>query len=288
MSASFEARKNSQATLITVVFATLMALLMFLWSWKIAEIIPDPPDEGILVELNIPDEPPPPPVRNVGGGGGGNDVEAPEKAGTAKPSPPDPGTEKDAKDVAEDPTEKESPPILKPDKPKPNAPTINENKAPVKTPPKVEPLPPAPPRPKATLGRTTTGSGQGGGVATTYDKSGGAGTGYGVGKGPGTGGGQGNGTGGGRGNGVGPQVMSGGRSIVGSYSFEGELDKATIYVEIKVSPDGIGQFLNFARGSSSTNSSYRTAIVSYLRRMKFNRTDHESTVVVRFNFRVNG
>lgn len=287
MSASFEARKNSQATLITVVFATLMALLMFLWSWKIAEIIPDPPDEGILVELNIPDEPPPP-VRNVGGGGGGNDVEAPEKAGTAKPSPPDPGTEKDAKDVAEDPTEKESPPILKPDKPKPNAPTINENKAPVKTPPKVDPLPPAPPRPKATLGRTTTGSGQGGGVATTYDKSGGAGTGYGVGKGPGTGGGQGNGTGGGRGNGVGPQVMSGGRSIVGSYSFEGELDKATIYVEIKVSPDGIGQFLNFARGSSSTNSSYRTAIVSYLRRMKFNRTDHESTVVVRFNFRVNG
>jgi hypothetical protein len=287
MSASFEARKNSQATLITAVFATALGLLMFLWSWKIAEIIPTPPDEGVLVELNIPEEPEPP-VRSIGGGGGGNDVEAPEKAGIAKPSPPDPGTEKDAKDVADDPTEKESPPILRPDKPKPNAPTINENKAPVKTPPKVDPAPPSPPRPKAVLGKTTTGSGQGGGVATTYDRAGGKGTGYGVGNGTGTGGGEGNGTGGGRGNGVGPQVTKGDRSIIGSYNFEGDLDKATIYVDIKVSPDGVGEFLQFARGSSSQNSSYRTAIVQYLRRMRFNKSDHESTVTVRFNFRVNG
>ena len=287
MSASFEARKNSQATMITVAFAALLGMLMFLWSWKIAEIIPTVPDEGVLVELNIPEEPEPP-VRSIGGGGGGNDVEAPEKAGIAKASPPDPGTEKDAKDVEDDPTEKESHPILKPAKPKPNAPTINENKAPVKTPPKVDPAPPSPPRPKATMGRTMTGTGQGGGVATTYDKAGGAGTGYGVGKGPGTGGGEGNGTGGGRGNGVGPMVTKGDRSIVGSYNFEGDLDKATIYVDIKVSPDGVGEFVQFARGSSSQNSSYRTAIVQYLRRMRFNKSDHESTVTVRFNFRVNG
>jgi hypothetical protein len=288
MSATFEARKNSQATLITVVFATLLGLLMFLWSWKIAEIIPIPPDQGILVELNIPEEPEPP-VRSSGGGGGGNLVEAPEKAGIAKESPPEPGTKDDAKDVAEDPTEKESPPILKPDIPKPNAPKINENKSPVKTPPKVDPLPPAPPKPKAVLGKTTTGNGNGGGVATTYDRAGGAGpNGYGVGKGPGTGGNEGNGSGGGRGNGVGPQVTKGDRSIVGSYNFEGDLDKATIYVEIKVSPDGVGEFLQFARGSSSQNSAYRTAIVQYLRRMRFNRSNHESTVTVRFNFKVNG
>jgi hypothetical protein len=290
MSATFEARKNSQATLITVVFATLLGLLMFLWSWKIAEIIPIPPDQGILVELNIPEEPlPPPPVRSSsGGGGGGNPVEAPENAGIAKESPPNPGTEEDAKDVEDDPKEKESPPILKPDYPKPNAPKINENKAPVKTPPKVDPLPPAPRQPKATLGKTTMGNGPGGGVATTYDRPGGSGTGTGIGKGSGSVGGSGTGTGGGRGSGVGPQVMSGGRSIIGSYSFEGDLDKATIYAEIKVSPDGVGEFQNFARGSSSTNSSYRTAIVQYLRRMRFNKTNSESTVVVRFNFRVNG
>lgn len=287
MSASFESRKNSQASLITAVFATALGLLMFLWSWKIAEIIPTPPDEGVLVELNIPEEPEPP-VRSIGGGGGGNDVEAPEKAGIAKASPPDPGTEKDAKDVEDDPTEKESPPILRPDKPKPNAPTINENKAPVKTPPKIDPAPPAPARPKATMGRTMTGSGQGGGVATTYDKAGGAGTGYGVGKGSGTGGGEGNGTGGGRGNGVGPQVTKGDRSIVGGYNFTGDLDKATIYVDVKVSPDGVGEFLQFARGSSSQSSAYRTEIIRYLRQMKFSRSDHESTVTVRFNFKVNG
>lgn len=287
MSASFEARKNSQATMITIGFAGLLLLVMFLWSWTIPVIIPPLPDQGIMVELNIPEEPEPP-VRSVGGGGGGNQVEAPEKAGTAKYSPPDPGTKDDAKDIEDDPTEKESPPILKPDVPKPTATKINENKAPVKTPPKVEPLPPAPPRPKATLGKTTTGEGKGGGVATTYDKPGGAGAGYGVGKGPGTGGGEGTGTGGGRGGGVGPQVTKGDRSIVGSYTFEGDLEKATIYADIKVSPDGVGEFLQFARGSSSQNSSYRTAITQYLRRMRFNRSDHESTVTVRFNFRVNG
>lgn len=287
MSASFEARKNSQATVITAIFAAAMVLLMFLWSWTIPLILPEPPDTGILVELNLPEEPPVP-VRSAGGGGGGNQVEAAGPAGTAPYSPPLPGTEQDAKDVAEDPTERESPPILKPDIPKATAKTINENKSPVKTPPKADPLPPAPPRPKAVLGRTTTGSGTGGGSATTYDRSGGTGTGYGVGTGPGTGGGAGTGTGGGRGGGVGPQVTKGDRSIVGSYAFEGDLDKATIYADIKVSPDGVGEFVQFARGSSSQNSSYRTAIVQYLRRMKFNKSDHESMVTVRFNFRVNG
>jgi hypothetical protein len=35
MSASFEARKNSRATMITVAFAGLMGLLMFYWTWTI-------------------------------------------------------------------------------------------------------------------------------------------------------------------------------------------------------------------------------------------------------------
>ena len=190
--------------------------------------------------------------------------------------------------MADDPTEKESPPILKPDVPKPKATTINENKSPVKTPPKIDPPPPAPPKPKAVLGKTTTGTGAGGGVATNYEKSGGNGTGNGVGNGSGSGGGSGTGSGGGRGSGIGPQVTRGDRSIVGSYAFEGDLDKATIFADIKVSADGVGQFVQFARGSSSQSSSYRAAIVEYLRRMRFNKSDHESTVTVKFNFRVNG
>jgi hypothetical protein len=251
-----------------------LVLLLFFWSWTLPLIIPQPPDTGILVELNLPEEPPVPVTR--GGGGGGNPVEASGPAGIAPYSPPVPGTENDAKDVEEDPTEKESPPILKPDVPKPKATTINENKSPVKTPPREDPLPPAPPKPKAVLGKTTTGSGAGGGAATTYDRAGGAGTGLGVGTGAGTGGGAGNGTGGGRGNGVGPQVTRGDRSIVGSYNFEGDLDKATIYADIKVSPDGIGEFVSFARGSTSQSSSYKSAIIQYLRKMKFNKPGIDS------------
>ena len=74
----------------------------------------------------------------------------------------------------------------------------------------------------------------------------------------GTGGGSGTGAGGGNGSGtgsgVGPRVTRGDRRIVSSYSFEGDLAKATIYADIKVSPDGVGTFENFARGSSSTSS----------------------------------
>lgn len=291
MSASFEARKNSQATMITVGFAGLLALLMFFWTWTIPIILPPVADPGIMVELNLPEEPPVVLKEAGGGGGGGNPVQAIEDKGTAS-APPQPGTEDDAKDIAEDETEKVSPPILKPDNPKPKATKINENKSVVKTEPKPNPLPPAPPKPKAVLGKTTTGNGRGGGSAEDYDRAGGSGTGNGVGNGSGTGGGSGTGNGGGNGSGsgsgVGPRVTRGDRRIVASYSFQGDLDKATIYADIKVSPDGIGTFENFARGSSSTSSTYRTAIIQYLRNIKFNKSDHESTVTVQFNFRVNG
>lgn len=288
MSASFEARKNTRAAMITAGFAGALLLLMLTWSWTIPVIAPPPPPDEMFVELNIEE---PPVALADGGGGGGNPVEASGPAGAAPYSPPDPGTQDDSKDVDDDPTEKTSPPILKPDKPKPSATKINENKSPITT-PKPVPQAPAAQKPKAVAGKTLTGSGQGGGAATTYDRAGGSGTGSGVGNGSGTGGGSGSGTGGGNGPGVGsgngPSVIKGDRRIVSAYAFEGDLDKATIYAEIKVSTDGTGQFVQFARGSSSSNSAYRSAIVQYLRRIKFNASDHESVVTVQFNFRVNG
>jgi len=290
MSASFEARKNSRATMITIAFAGLMGLLMFYWTWTIPIIVPPITDPGILVELNLPEEPEVF-AKQAGGGGGGNPVQAVGEKGTAH-APPQPGTNDDAKDIQEDETEKEAPPILKPVNPKPTATKINENKSIVKTEPKTEPLPPAPQKPKAVLGKTTGGNSNGGGAAEDYDRAGGKGNGNGVGKDDGNGGGSGTGTGGGNGSGNGPgngpKVTKGDRRIVASYSFQGDLDKATIYADVKVSPDGIGTFENFARGSSSTSSSYRTAIIQYLRNIKFNKSDHESTVTVQFNFRVNG
>ena len=291
MSASFEAKKNTQATMATIGFAGLLFLLMFFWTWTIPAIIPPPHDEGILVELNLPEEPPIEIKQAGGGGGGGNPVQAIGEKGTAS-APQLPGTLDDAKDIEEDPDEKVSPPILKPDNPKPDAKKINENKSVVKTPPKPDPEPPAPAKPKAVLGKTTTGTRTGGGAAEDYDRAGGTGTGSGVGNGSGSGGGSGTGAGGGHGSGVGsgvgPRVTRGDRRIVSSYSFEGDLARATILADIKVSKDGVGTFQNFARGSSSTSSAYRNAIVQYLRNIKFNKSDHESTVTVRFNFHVSG
>ena len=107
MSASFEARKNTRATMITAGFAALLLLLMFYWTWTIPAIIPPPIDQGIMVELNLPEEPPIQIKQSGGGGGGGNPVQAIGEKGTAS-APPQPGTEEDAKDIAEDEKEKTS------------------------------------------------------------------------------------------------------------------------------------------------------------------------------------
>ncbi|RYY54768.1 MAG: hypothetical protein EOO09_13110 [Chitinophagaceae bacterium] len=292
MTVNFESRKNTQATAITFGVALFLLALMFLLKWTVPVVEHPPAEQGILVDLNLPEEEPEPTVRATGGGGGGNPVQAAGPAGVAEPSPPQPGTDDDAKDVEEDPNEKETPPILKPDNPKPTATKINENKSPVKAEPKPDPKPPAPPTPKAVLGRTTTGSGKGGGAADDYDRSGGKGTGTGVGNGSGYGGGSGSGSGGGNGSGTGrgngPRVSSGDRSVVGSYSFTADLEKATVYAFVKVSPSGAGEFVGIAKGSTATSAAYKNEIVRYLRTMRFNKSDHESMVTVEFKFRVEG
>ena len=178
--------------MITIGFASGLALLMFFWTWTIPIIIPPIIDPGIMVELNLPDEPAVF-AKEAGGGGGGNPVRAIGEKGTAH-APPQPGTKDDAKDIEEDETEKSTPPILRPDNPKPTATKINENKSVVKTEPKPNPLPPAPPKPKAVLGKTTGGNSTGGGAAEDYDKAGGAGNGSGVGRDNGNGGGSGPGS----------------------------------------------------------------------------------------------
>ncbi|HRG81102.1 MAG TPA: hypothetical protein PLO99_01240, partial [Chitinophagaceae bacterium] len=122
-------------------------------------------------------------------------------------------------------------------------------------------------------------------------RAGGSGNGSGVGNGNGTGGGTGNGTGGGNGTGSGrgngPKVTRGDRKIVRYYSFEGELDKAVIYANVNVSPEGVGKFVSIAKGSTQTSSAYKEAIIQYLQNIKFDKADHESMLTVQFNFRVN-
>ena len=287
MSVSLESKKNEQrATAITAGFAAFMILLMFLIKWKLPEFEKPVQYAGIEVELNLPEEPE---TLAEGGGGGGNPVQAAGPAGIAPAVPPAPGENEPSKDVEEN-DDKETPPIVKPAVVKPNATKIT-NTSVVKTNPKPVVETPAPPRPKAVLGKTTTGTGKGGGAADDYERSGGTGNGHGVGNGNGTGGGTGNGIGGGNGTGSGsgngPKVTRGDRKIVRHYSFQGDLEKAVVYANVNVSPEGTGRFVSIAKGSSTTSNSYKEAIILYLQNIRFDKADHESMITVQFNFRVN-
>ena len=283
MSASLEAKQRSQAWMITGGFVGFMILLLLLLKWPLPKFEPMVQDTGIEVEINWPPEPETP---VNGGGGGGNPVQAAGSAGIASYVPPQPGTKDDSKDIDEDP-DKTAPAILKPDVVKPTATKINENKSVIKAEPKPIAETPAPKVPKAVLGKTTTGTGKGGGTVDDYDRAGGKGNGSGVGNGSGTGGGNGGGNGTGTGSGSGPKVTRGDRKIVRYYSFEGDLEKAVVYANISVSPDGIGKYISIAKGSSNSSNAYKTAIMQYLQNIKFDKADHESMLTVQFNFRVN-
>ncbi|HEV7782944.1 MAG TPA: hypothetical protein VGO58_16830 [Chitinophagaceae bacterium] len=281
-----EKRHKTQAYMITGGFVGLMLLLMFLLKWTTPLYEQLAQESGIDVEITLPPDPPEPPQSSneESGGGGGNQVQAAGAAGVASYTPPTTSKEVDEED------DKANPEVTTPKAVAPKSPRVNENSV-----AKAEPKPvvetPAPKTPKAVLGKTTYGNGKGGGAAEDYDRAGGRGNGTGVGTGNGTGGGTGNGTGGGNGTGSGtgsgPKVTRGDRKIIRYYSFEGDLDKAVVYANISVSPEGVGKFLSIAKGSSNSNGAYKSAIMQYLQNIKFDKADHESMLTVQFNFRVN-
>ena len=93
---------------------------------------------------------------------------------------------------------------------------------------------------------------------------------------------------GGTGKAGGPKVI-GNRKIINNrfYSFEGNLEKATIYALVKVSPEGKGTFVGFKSGSTTQSIAYKNAIINYLNNIQFDKATDESTVTVQFNFNVN-
>lgn len=277
---------RNKALFITITVALLLLLLLWFLKWKLPVFEKTPFTGGVEVEVNWP--PDPPESFEEGGGGGGNPVEAANTAGVAPSTPLPPGENISSKAVEEDPLS-ESPAVAKPVTTKKDSKKLaikSSHKEPTK---KVET--PAPPKPKALMGKTIAGSGTGGGSVDNFERTGGQGTGWGAGQGTGAGGGSGTGMGGGIGSGsgmgTGPRVTRGDRKIVKSYSFEGDLSKATVYANILVAPDGSGKLISLAKGSSATGSAYKQAISKYLERMRFDATDHESMVTVQFNFRVN-
>lgn len=89
------------------------------------------------------------------------------------------------------------------------------------------------------------------------------------------------------GNSPSPRVTKGNRKIVKTYSFPGELERATIYAKVKVSPSGQGTFIDFDKGSTSRNQAYAKSIKNYLSHIQFDKSDEESIVTVQFIFTVN-
>ena len=82
----------------------------------------------------------------------------------------------------------------------------------------------------------------------------------------------------------GPKVIKGNRKIIQRYQFEGDLNKATIYAIIKVSPSGIGDFQGFDKGSTKRSQAYANAIEKYLKNIQFNKSQESSIVTVEFIF----
>ncbi len=85
----------------------------------------------------------------------------------------------------------------------------------------------------------------------------------------------------------GPRVISGNRKLIyRSYNFTGDLEKAVINAVVKVSPAGVGTFVRFAAGSTTTDPRYANAIRGYLTSMPFDKQDEDGVVTVQFNFNV--
>ncbi|HUP11778.1 MAG TPA: hypothetical protein VM187_06190 [Niastella sp.] len=284
MTDEFERQKKIKASSITFGVAGVLLLILILIKWPNPVVAPPVEEAGIEVNLGSSDF------------GSGTDQPmlpgqpAPQEAEAYTPPKQVRVTQNEARDIETDDRNTDAPAISKPAVSNPKATQINTETKVVKTnPAPVTEQTPAPPKPKATMNGVRGGTGNGGNDASTYERGGNEGIAGGTGDQGRPGGtpGSPNYSGNpGRGGGGGPRVTRGDRKIVRYYSFQGELPAAVVYAEIKVSPDGRGHFVQLAKGSTNTGQAYKNAITQYLQNIRFDVSDHESTVNVQFNFKV--
>ncbi len=282
MSLSFEAEKNKKAALYTAIICAILLLIIFFITWPLNKA-PEPLVQD-LIEINL-----------------GNDAEGmgdvqPLIKGEMSPSTDAPNPEqvlnnaaKDepAKDITDDKADADAAPIDKPTKPV-ITPTVAKQPTtqPVKT-NNTNPVTVAttkPPKPKITYTGPGNGNGNNASEDNGYRMQGNNPNGRGD-KGSPNGNPDSYGTSSG-GKIGGLQVSKGDRRIVNNYIFMGDLPKATINAIIKVSPEGKGSYIGRDKGSTSSDTRYTSAIISYLPNIKFDKADHESIVTVPFNFNV--
>jgi hypothetical protein len=288
MSATFESEKNRKAFIYTACIATALLLIAFYWTW----VIPPPPAPVTqdLIEINLGNY-------DEGFGtvqplikGEKSPGEDPVQETKVTPAPAPVNNTPTDEVQPDDNKEEDAAPVVKPDKPTPKPPT-NLPKQPTAQPVKNTNTPPViAPEPKPRVpkiagyggpkGGTGNGATEDNGYKYQGNKPGGKGD---AGDPNGKPDSYGNNPGGKVG---GPRVTSGDRKIIRYYSFTADLDKATIYAIVKVSPNGQGTFIGIGKNSTSTNRAYADEIAQRLPNIQFDKSDHESTVTVQFNFTV--
>lgn len=270
---AFESEKNRKALMITLGICAALLLLFFIISWKVMP--PSPPVAQDLIEINL-----------------GNNEEGfgevqPLIKGEMKPTPdvPDvpeqkaslPVPEAEEKVTAQDDAPDDAAPVTKVVKasPKPKTNTV----VPSPTPPA-----PKPQKPKVTYNGPGNGNGN---IATEdndYRYQGNNPNGKGDAGDP-------SGNKDSYGNSPGGKVGGSNRApikkIYRAYSFNDDLPKATIFATIKISPDGRGTFVGFAKGSTSRDTKYAQAIKNYLPNIQYEKWSDSYTITQQFNFNVN-
>jgi hypothetical protein len=278
--ASFEKEKNRKAFIYTVIICVILLLLFFFVKWTTVQASVPYPQETIEINLGNDHEGlgEVQPLRKGEMAPAKEDIVKPQEAAVKSQNPvdqvePDKNADQNAAPVTQSEKKKNKPiDVERPStqKPKPvNTPRI---------------IVPKPPKPLITYNGPVTGKGNN---ATENNDQ------FGQGNNPNGKGDMGSPSGNpdsygkdlhGKVGGIGPTVITGDRSIEHNYSFEGDLDRATINAIIKVDEDGNGTFVDFGKNSTSRSHPYATAISDYLHHMQFNKADHESTVTVQFIF----
>ena len=260
MQLSFEQSKNIKATVYTTLICVALFFLFFILQWQ--QVAPTvAPPEPQYMEVNL----------------GNSETGQGETAPLSTEAPaPELGSSKAAKvSVSKQSIKINAGPGDENDEAIKNASNAKNNTS--------SPLPTAT-KPKAVMGKYAGGNGKGGNNQDSYNNV----------KDQGIAGGKGdqgvaNGSIKGNvytGNG-GPFVTKGDRHVTKVYSFNGDVEPATIYADIEVSPNGVGRFIQISKGSSSNDTKYKRAIIEYLTKISFNSTDHSSVVTVKFKFDVN-
>jgi hypothetical protein len=282
MTADFEQVKNRKAALITAGIAVVLTFLFFWVKWSLPVVDPPVLTEELEVNLGSGDE----------GFGSDQPLLPGEPAPAAEPSytppAPTPSQRAEAKDIETDerPTN-DAVALPKPATPTPKATQIADNNKPVSNPtPAAQPVVNnTPPRPKAVLGRTVGGNGNGGNGADTYKPGGSEGIAGGTGD-QGRPGGDPNSR-----NYDGPRKNFGVRVLqISDQSFEDDFNE-NAKIAMDVEADASGKVTNATfqpRGSTTSNRGMIDIARRRAFQLKLGTSDAGQKGTVIFNFKVKG